>query len=116
MKRYAQIHITHRDHNRIFPNRKTDLMSDFKYFIDDEKLIVRRYHSILGTAILILVLPINIIVYGISSIPEYMEEIFQDKYKTYTEDICHRGSDSYNEVAKIVKHKKSENVNNSNYC
>ena len=45
-----------------------------------------------------------------------MEEIFQDKYKTYTEDICHRGSDSYNEVAKIVKHKKSENVNNSNYC
>ena len=108
MKGYTQIHITHRDHNRIFPNRKTDVMTDFKYFMNDEKLIVRRYHSIFGTAILIFVLPIDIIIYGISSIPKYMEEIFQDKCKTYTEDICHKGSDSYDSVARIMERQKRE--------
>jgi hypothetical protein len=106
---YKRFYLTKKDHNKLFPKRKTTILRKNEYYIlEDKQIIIHSFLSLFAKLLATITLPFAIII-NLSSTKEVLGEykgiLFQKKYGTFVSDLIVNKS-RINEIMGLSKKEK----------
>lgn len=91
-----KVHLSKKEHNRVFPRRPKLWSDSYEYYIDDDKAIVFKLTSKLAKAYVILMAPFGILMCGIPTYFREASDCFNEKKKgKFVEDIFYKHKNTY---------------------
>lgn len=104
---YKQFKLSKKQHNEIFQNKQRKWYIKYKYYYDENMIIVHLFQNIPAIIIDTLSFPIVVLFQGIENIKECCEDLkkiyCQKKYGSYYFFQISKDNNRYDQIMKIIK-------------
>ncbi len=99
---FFEVTLTRKQHNELFPNRKTRWFERYEYYLSDNCFKMHRFTNWIGITIETVLLPLGILLHGIMNTKEILHDHKrlrnQKKYGSFVEEaVWNRYNDKPNE-------------------
>lgn len=104
---FVQFKVPKKDHNEIFEHRQIKWTCRYEYFISENSIEMHKYISLRAKLVNVLLYPLNLILYGLSSFKDVNDDFykiwFQRKTASYSSDYISKNHNSYNKLKKYAE-------------
>ena len=106
---YIKVHLSRKDHNMLFPNRKVKWCHSYEYYYKQNAFRFDRFTSIWGKIVNVLLFPFYVLMRGLDSIDklfqEYRSMFNEKKYGAFCSDFSYN-TDTLLNISLILARKK----------
>ena len=107
---YIKVHLSWKDHNTLFPNRKVKWCHTYEYYYQQNSFRLDRFTSVLGKIVTLLMFPYYVIMGGLGFIPtlfeEYRKMFNEKKYGGFSSDFVYN-KDTHLNISLVLARRKT---------
>jgi len=106
---YKQMYLSKENHALLFPKRKCDWRDSYQYLVSFDRIVVEKHVSWLAVIAVFLLLPIHILLHGITNAKEVWAETIEcipyyaKKRGSFSSDVIFKGDKMFDKFMEMAK-------------